>query len=817
MADCFARIKAIAEGNYTDDEINQILRDTERELGEREGIAENSALAMQDSIDATTKRLTQSAEQEQFLLDQEELQVARSANLFTPFEKLKIVSKQLKRFGESLTLQTKLGVKGAKARSLILHLTGTRMEHRVLLSNAIESIKDGLAFLKSGEYDVPILKAINGKETNNPIANELGKAIRDFRESVIKRLEKKGIVTKRLRDRGVYQFHDAQQLLKTADTLAERTKIRFSNIQEADRAKLFKKVALNRWVLDQERLLDLDKTFGDIPFSKRMEIYKESFDNITSDATSLGSKSVQSQVDTSRFFHYKDEVAQLEYNKKYGRGDLFTSLMQEADSNGAKIATLDLAGNRPLSYIEKTIRLAAKQSSESFTKDEVNRAVEQAKYNMQLTLGHATTTQGLVGKLVKAVQLATFAKIIPGLPALVLVADVSPAINTMADLGGKGIVGSTVKLFGVAKDILKNKEEIKNYAEAMGFKRDIILGSTEKWSGLQNRDLGGKLMTFMMKISPHEFMNYVEGLSTAHELTLMLGQHSGMAAKDLPAGLKKALDIYGIEADRWDLLRKGKTEVGGYTHLTSDAMRNIGKEDVKAFITKKFGLKKVSDTRVETEREQTQQLFTQMVTDKMSIASNVVDARQTKFWTLPFNQTTDLGRKAANLFQLFGSLRYYETAIVHRTLAPLIYGDSGETAFRQIISGKFDKIGLARWAAISFTFSTMGFTMQSMLKGQIPDPEEILTRSLLAIPGAIGQGLEVGKGFGHGALQSAVGPAPMMLFNAIDDLAKVMRADHPGKNAANFVTTAVPGFNSTLGRNAFRHLLQYQFGNMWGK
>lgn len=815
MVDCFDRIQKLVKRSYSSDEIKQILRDVQSEIQDSEKIAGNKAEGAQDIIQRVTKQLEDRFKKEKIFLEKEDQAVAESSALFKPFENLKVRRKILKRFGESLTLQTKLGVKGAKARALILRSTRLRMEARNNLTKAINSVPDGMAILKSGEYKVPIQEAINGKETNNKIANALGKVIREHRDDYDKRFKAHGIEIRKLEDRGNYQFHDPQQVLKIGDTLSERTRIRAANIRAVDKHSTFKKFSFERWRDDQERLLDVKRTFGNRTFTQRNEIYRESYDNISSDATSLGKKSIQSQFSANRFFHYKDEGAQLEYGEKYGGGDQFASLMKEADRQGAQLATLELAGNRPLNYIEKTIRLAAKESKIDFTKDEINRGVEEAKYNMQATLGHGTTTQGLLGKLVKAIQFATFAKIIPGLPALVLIADVSPSINKMASLGGRGAFRSAAKLFTTAKDVLTKKEDLETYAQLMGLNRDITLGSVEKWSGLQNRDLGGKLMSFMMKISPHEFMNYVEGLSSAHELTFMLGRHSNLKFDELPGGLKKALRLFGLD-DQWDLLKKGKTEIGETTHLTIDAMRNIPDDDVKDFLKKKFNLKKVSTARLEREREKTQMLFSQMVTDNMATASNMIDARQTKIWTLPFSQTTDLGRKAANLFSLFGSLRYYETAIVHRTLAPLIFGDTGESAFRQIITGKFDKIGLARWAAISYTFSMMGFTVQSLLKGQEPDFDEINIRSMLSIVGSIGQGLELGSGFGHSASQTVTGPAVGMLLNVVDDLSKIFRGDHPGKNAANLVTTAIPPFNSSLGRKGFRALMQYQFGNMWG-
>ena len=815
MATCFERLKEIAKGSYSDEELRQILKNTENELAEKENLAEASGSGLQDVINNSTAQLEKSAEQETFRLSMEELQVARSADLFKNFEQLQ--KNPLKRFGESLTIGTRVGVKGAGARMIATHSHFMRMSGRINLDKAIDSVKDGTALVKSSQYEDTVLDAINGKTTNNEIANKVGKNIRDFRESNLKEMEKHGIVIKRLKDRGIYQSHNAEEMLKLGDTLIERSKILLANIGEVNRAGKLKDISLNRWKGIIDPLLDLNRTFGEFTATNEKEknrIYREIFDTITSDATSIGKSSVQSKVGAERFFHFKDSKSQLAYNRQFGSKTLYDSLMQEADSSWNNIATLQLAGNRPLNYIDKTIRLAARNAKRDFTKTEVNRAVDEAKYSMQQAMGISTTVHGMSGKLVNAIKLALLAKIVPTLGPLVLFADVAPAINVMAQLGGRGTFRSTVKLFGILKKVLANEKILQDYVQSMGLKRDIQIGSIHKFSGIENANLRGKLATVMMKFSPHELMNYVESLSVAHELTLMLGQHSKVSFDKLPGTLSKVLNLYGIEGDRWNLMRKGTVEIGGYTHITSDALRNVDKENIKTFLKKKFNLKKVSDFRIEQEREQTQQLFTQMITDKMVTGSNLVDARQRSFWSIPFDLNNDKGRKAANLFSIFGSLRYYETAIVQRTLAPLIFGETGESVMHQIIGRKFDKIGLARWSAISFTTALMAFTLQDLMSGKEPDPTEVLTRALMAPLGALGQGLEVGKGFGHDAARSAFGPGFNMLFDSVTDLAKVMRFDHPAKNALNFVKTAIPGFNNRISRNAINHLTQDQYGNM---
>lgn len=809
MAKCFDRIKELVGDAFSDDEIKSFLKETESELNAREGIAGSSAFNMQETIDATTKKLEKSASQAQFLLDREDLQVARSAELFPNFEKFQ---KSLKRFAEALTFQSKVGGKGARARSLITLITSKGAGKRVELARAILKVKGGMAIIKSKEYEEATLEAINGNETKNKITNELGASVKEYREKTEKEFAKHGVVVNKIDNRGIYQTHDPEKVLKTSDSLKERIRIRKNIGAPIDMAKKIKKVSFERWRGVQERLLDLERTFGKKTFAERNEIYLEAYDNITSDATSLGKKSIQSQFDSSRFFHYKSAAAQLEYNDIYGTGSLFDSLMSEANTNGARLATLELAGNRPLSYIEKTIRLAAKESPTRFTKAEVNDAVEQGKFNMQQTLGHSTTVHGASGKLVKALSFAAAMKIFPGIIPVVLTVDAAPSISLMADLGGRNTFQAAVKLAKIAKDVLKDEPTLRHYSEVMGFMKDIHLGSVEKFSGLEESQLRGKVLSFIMKYSPHEFMNHVEGLAAAHEMTLMLGQHSNLAFDDLPPKLSQTLELYGIDSGRWNLMRRGITRIGGASHITTDALRQLPDEDIKKFLRNKFKLKNVTNFRVEQEREQTQQLFTQMITDKMATASTLVDARQYNFMSLPFNQNVDKGRKAANLFSLAGNLRYYTVAITHRTLGPLIYGDAGESVFRQIIGGKFDKIGLARWAALSYSLGMLGFTGQAVISGRVPNFDDINTESFLSPLGAIGQAVDRG-----GPVEQKVfGPMGSALFRATDDVNKIMHFDHPGKNALNLLKDAAPGFSSSLGRSGMRHLIAYAHGSMNG-
>lgn len=814
MASCIERIREIADGNFSNEETSRILKDIENDLADKEALSDASGEGLQAVIKSNTEKLEKSVEQENFLLANEELQVARSADIYKNFEIFK--KNPLKVFGDSLTTGTARGPKAAGSRTYLTKIHAARMAGRFSLDGVISSVKDGLQTLKSAEYESQIVDAINGKEGNNKIANELGKKVAELREVNNKKLERHGIVTTRLKDRGNHQTHNATKLLNSADTKIGRTKVLLSTAREVDRAGAVKTIAFNRWRDTIHDLLDLGRTFGAKTAldTKAMNlIYREIYDSITSNVTSNGSKSVQQMVNSSRFFHFKDAISQIKYNTKYGAGSLFDSLMQEADSTGARIGTLELTGNRPLEYIDKTIRLAAKKSSRVFTKDEVNTAVAEARFKMRQSIGINTNTHGLSGALVKAVQKAAFASVLPHLAALVAVNDLAPALDVMANVGGKGVFKSSIQMFKNAKNILTDDAVLKEYTQQMGLKRDLFLGGTNKFSGLENGDLSGKLMSFMMKLSPHEFMNYLEGMSSAHEITLMLGSQSKVGFDKLPGKLSKILDFYGIDSGRWDLMRKGKIDIGGRTHVTLDSLRNLKDEDIKDFLKKKFNLKKVSDFRVEQERDQTQQLYSQMITDKMATASNLVDARQ-NLWKGRFDTSTPLGKAQANVFSLFGSLRYYQTAIVQRTLAPKIFGESGESVMHQIMGRKFDKIGLARWAAVSFTLGVIGFNFESLLEGKVPDESEIIAKAGLSPLGILGQGFELGSGFGRDALNLAIGPAFKILGNVTTDIAKVVRGDNPVHNATKILTDGVAPFNNSLSRKGMAYLMGNQLGNM---
>ena len=47
---------------------------------------------------------------------------------------------------------------------------------------------------------------------------------------------------------------------------------------------------------------------------------------------------------THRVFQFKDSKSWLEYQKKYGEGDVFNTVLDQVDRNAAKIAELKVLG-----------------------------------------------------------------------------------------------------------------------------------------------------------------------------------------------------------------------------------------------------------------------------------------------------------------------------------------------------------------------------------------------------------------------------------------------------------------------------------------
>lgn len=825
MATCFERLKDIAKGNYTNDEIRDILADAKKNLAERERIAASSEDELRSAIDSSVSDLDKQTKAQDLRLAEEELQVAQNAALAKPFLELK--KNPLKQFVRALTIGTKRGVKGSRARTLASYIVRRSFGERVRLKNIIDTVDGAEEILKSGQYDEQILKSINGKEVENKTAQELGNKIRDLNDDKLDELARHGVLVNKLEDRGIKQIHDPMLLLKTADSFNERRKIQFANIGAIDKADVHKNIAFERWFNIIDSLLDNEKTFGEDVANnngERRRIQRKIFDKITAEATNTGAPTVQQSYNNSRFYKFKDEASQLGYSNQYGVGGLYDSLMEESAAHGRQLATLQLHGNDPLKTLRKSVQLVAEQNPGRFSQTDVDSAIAEGNVTMRQARGSSSRVYGGSGQLVSAIKFAITAKILPTLLPLVAVNDIAPAINEISRLGGEGAIRSSVKFFGIARKLIANNEELNKFVQSMEYRRDINVGSMEKFSGVEKDELRNKMMRAMMKLSPHEFMNHLEAISAAHELTLQLGQRKDLNFDQLPNFISKTMGLYGIDSDTWDLLRKGSREFGGRQHITTDALRSLDRDVVKDFLKKKKGLERVSETRVDRELANVQQMFTMMVGDRMDIASNAVGAQQRAFWDMRFDRTTPKGRIFSNISSLAGMLRMYETGILQRTLSPIIYGEGAESIGQSIMNNKFDWKGLARWGAITTTLSIIGDTMRQEMNnigvvaaGEKPrpiNPLEITERAVLSTAGVLGPGLEIGKRFGHTAAETMLGPGFVIPGEALDDILSAFRGDNPGKNARDFLTTIVPPFNNSIARNAINHMSESQFGNM---
>lgn len=817
MATCFERLKDIGKGVYSDEEIKQILSDAKEKLSVKEAVGAGSEEVVRQAIKEGTENLEKRVDLESVRTRQEELQVARNLDIFEPFLKLK--RKPLNVFVDSLTIGQKTQVPGSKARNMAAYHVVQGDGEMIRFKNTLDKVQGGLQWLKGGQNDIAITDAINGKETPDKIANALGKELRELDESKDKEFAVHGISTKKLKDRGAKQSHDPQLMLRTDDTIVGRQKIFASLALKPDRAELQKDISFKRWFNDMDKWLDLGRTFGSQianNLKDRLKLQRKIYDKLTDEGTQPGTRTIQSQQDLSRFYHFNDASSQLNYSKKYGIGGLYDNLMNEAKNFGNKIATLELAGNDPLKTIRKTIEELGKNFPERFSKEDVKVAQARADFRMRQALGSSTRVLGASGQLVEAIKMANAMRILPTIGPIVLINDQASAINELARVGGTGAVKATIKFWDIVRRTLISDPELENFVQGMELRRDLFLGSHAKHTGLKDSRLRNKMMRFLMKFSPHEFMNWTEGLSAVHELTLQLGQRSKLKLNEMPEFMARTLRLYGIDSDSWDLIRKGAITTGKRTHITADALRNVDRGEVADFLRKTKGVRRVSEARIDRELRNAQQLFLTMTSDRMSVASNRVGTQQRAFFDIGERKDLPAARKFANVWSLVGSLRMYETGILQKTLAPIIYGEYGETVAQSILSGNFGWRALSRWAGIGISYGVIGFTVRSLLEGEVPNPEMILTRSALSVLGVLGPGLEISNRPGHTALDTVAGPGLTIPGKTLQDIYGIFTGPDRGGKAVDALTQIVPPFNNTIFRNAIHHFVQHEYGNMNG-
>lgn len=366
--------------------------------------------------------------------------------------------------------------------------------------------------------------------------------------------------------------------------------------QSHDEALLLR-AGKDQWVRDVLPALDLERSFGEgVDEAEAAQILSETWETIvTGQGLRLTSKEKGQRVgpanlarslEKHRVLHFRDADSWLAYNDRYGRGNVFTGMIDHLHGMARTVSMMQAFGPNPQVMLESVLeaeRRAIREGGGSIAQKQKRLA----KLNADLD-----KAEGIIGRAFAEVMGDTFrpanltaAKWGAGIRAVESMAKLGGAvISSVTDLvtyahamrfQGRGILESYAEGVG-ALFAGKSAQERRQISLMLGVGADAMLGDIHaryaaednmpgRISGAMNRFFKLSGLTWWTDRLTTTFAS----MSSAH-----MAEQSGKAWDQLDGAYRMTLESHGIGAERWEVVRKLTAKEGDYQFIWPDAINS---------------------------------------------------------------------------------------------------------------------------------------------------------------------------------------------------------------------------------------------------
>ena len=434
-----------------------------------------------------------------------------------------------------------------------------------------EMSQEDVHYLENPENDISIADAFDGRQVDSPIAQKIAGIIKkyiDFRNS--KMVMSNALSILRLHsDRSFRGLHDPEAMMRGGrDTLKEAW----------DKRKVDRSSSKYLWRDTIKKYINLEDTFrysdamdleGKLDMSKVDSILENIYDDITTDKyNELQRKESKSH----RFFQWKDMRSQLEYNKIYGRGNLFSSIMSDIRASGNMIGSAEIFGSKPTEMY--TDLLEAQQLHDPKSRQWQRNTELGFRYVMGMD--KTAVNPKLATFFANMRSITSMAR----LPMLTFQALPDVAFNAaFAKRWGFDYFSSLGNNITHMFNLVSN-EEREHIASLMKLNVDSHMGYMGRFIEAENSsEMMSKISLFYYKKIGIDAYDKGNRISTMHVMAKGIAEASDKKFHELSEDTRNQLLKYGFDENMWDGLRR-KNEKGLFTtdnvmNLTDDELKDM--------------------------------------------------------------------------------------------------------------------------------------------------------------------------------------------------------------------------------------------------
>lgn len=531
-----------------------------------------------------------------------------------------------------------------------------------------------------------------------------------------------------------------------------------------------------------------------------------------------GPGNLAKKLSQERVLHFKDADSWFEYNQEFGTGSLREAVIGGLDRLGESTALMKKLGTNPESnwnQILDKLQLDLKNDPIALKKFGVDRNKMLANRLKEVDGTTRVPVDAAAARVASNLRAwESMAKL--GGAVLSAASDLPVAASELS-YQGRSFLGSLGEVMGGLVAGRKTAEQ-REILSSLGVFLDSMRGDVVSRFSADD-SLGGRMsraQRMFFKANGLTWWTDTVRTSVALMMSHNLAIHQGKSFDEL-GDLGRTLNLYGIDAKRWDLLRKSPESLAdGKQYLTTEGVDAIPDSELAAYLGR-------SDAPSLRElRDDMKSQLRAFITDRASYAVIEPDARTRAI----MRQGTQPGTVPGELLRFAGQFKAFPIAILQKSVGRELYGrgytpsayGSGrmKELWQALQNGSGEKLGLAQLLLWTTAFGYLSMTAKDMLKGRNPrDPSNphtwvasMLQGGALGIYGDYLFG-EVNR-FGGSPIQTAAGPVLGAGEDLISLYNKIRTGDDAAATAFRFALNNTPFINLFYSRIALDYLFLYQ-------
>lgn len=559
-------------------------------------------------------------------------------------------------------------------------------------------------------------------------------------------------------------------------------------------------------------------------------------------------RNAASGLNKHRVLHFKDAANFLEYNERYGRGNVLDAMNSHLEKVSRTTALMETLGPNPQVMVESLIAkemrdihdnpnldaLAKRKQIDvlrkSFTSGTI-RSGKVATWMAELTgetQWAVNTSAARAGSIARGVQAVS--KL--GMATLSSAADVYVKASAMRVNGmswGGALLESISHYFSLYQG---DKREL---ARDLGFMVEGALGDLHaRWDISENRP--GMLSTMQNKLFQWSGLNWFTEVGKAGQAMWFSNRMAKKAAVPyaaLDANTKAILDYHGVSAEKWDVMSKMVQEAeDGRAYLVPGRAADLTDADLAPLLPEWARSEGAAGDRIRARefkrlRSELQTHAGSMIADETHFGVLEPDARTRAF----LFQGTRPGTFAGEVWRMIWQFKSFPIAYLQRVVegrrwvrgerqAGMSYGAGSWKTYADMLSR--DVPGVVGFALSSYVFGYMAMSLKDIAKGKMPRDPMKKESFLAALAQSGGLGIygdfflgQVSR-FGNDFAGTLAGP----VLGAVGDLVTAgglaIRGDfeNAGEEMINLAASQTPFINMWYTKAAVDWLLLYHLREM---